>query len=317
MIHADLSDRQDGWREQLWTRRLTEDTFEVACLPFFTYGICHRDVVTIDSSHLLTRVVRKPGHRTLCVALVVEHSDRDQIHELQHGKVADDRPAPRVAPGGRLVRMRARLMDGHGADRRPPTRYPANSDYGRWRLPQSNRCPRFKGPSHTVLRASAGQGEQRPRSRDHPCRGAPPPGTPPAWRSWRHLHGLHGEASQARAATTCASTPVLSVGSTSGERLSSSSSSRPSRNAARVDWVSSPPKPEDSRHSEYLTEDSATPSAMPAAAPRGFAVAASSATVGEYSMNPPRAERELLSASQAGTACNLPKQPNENKHVAR
>ncbi|MEE1670208.1 DUF4265 domain-containing protein [Streptomyces sp. NPDC003328] len=86
MIHADLSDRQDGWREQLWTRRLTEDTFEVACLPFFTYGICHRDVVTINSNHLVTRVVRKSGHRTLRVALVVEHPDRDQIHELLHGK---------------------------------------------------------------------------------------------------------------------------------------------------------------------------------------------------------------------------------------
>ncbi|MFD5593923.1 DUF4265 domain-containing protein [Streptomyces griseorubiginosus] len=91
MIHADLSDRQDGWREQLWTRQLTDDTFEVACLPFFTYGICYRDVVTIDSHHLLTRVVRKSGHRTLRVALVVEHVDRDQVHELLHGKaVAGD-----------------------------------------------------------------------------------------------------------------------------------------------------------------------------------------------------------------------------------
>ncbi|MGW5003107.1 DUF4265 domain-containing protein [Streptomyces hydrogenans] len=98
MIHADLSDRQDGWREQLWTRRLTEDTFEVACLPFFTYGICHRDVVTTDSNHLLTRVVRKSGHRTLRVALVVEHADRDQIHELLHGKVVDV-CLPHLPPG--------------------------------------------------------------------------------------------------------------------------------------------------------------------------------------------------------------------------
>ncbi|MBZ6261191.1 DUF4265 domain-containing protein, partial [Streptomyces olivaceus] len=89
MIHADLSDRQDGWREQLWTRQLTEDTFEVACLPFFTYGICYRDVVTIDSNHLLTGVVRKSGHRTLRVALIAEHTDRDQIHELLHGKAVD------------------------------------------------------------------------------------------------------------------------------------------------------------------------------------------------------------------------------------
>ncbi len=93
MIHADLSDRQDGWREQLWTRQLTEDTFEVACLPFFTYGICYRDVVTIDSNHLVTGVVRKSGHRTLRVALVVEHADRDRVHELLHSRtVAADLP---------------------------------------------------------------------------------------------------------------------------------------------------------------------------------------------------------------------------------
>ncbi|MFF0794240.1 DUF4265 domain-containing protein [Streptomyces spiralis] len=89
MIHSDLSGRQHGWREQLWTRRLTEDTFEVACLPFFSYGICYRDVVTVDSNHLVTGVVRKSGHRTLRVALVLEHMDRDQVHELLHGKAVD------------------------------------------------------------------------------------------------------------------------------------------------------------------------------------------------------------------------------------
>ncbi|MGW4199087.1 DUF4265 domain-containing protein [Streptomyces sp. NPDC005004] len=89
MVHADLSDRQDGWREQLWTRQLSEDTFEVACLPFFTYGICYRDVVTINSEHLVIRVVSKSGHRTLRVALVVEHANRDQVHEFLRGKAVD------------------------------------------------------------------------------------------------------------------------------------------------------------------------------------------------------------------------------------
>ncbi|MEV6332932.1 DUF4265 domain-containing protein [Streptomyces sp. NPDC051909] len=89
MIHADLSDGLDDCREQLWTRQLTEDTFEVACLPFFTYGICYRDVVTIDSNHLVKRAVRKYGHRTLRVAPVVEHADRDQAHELLYGKAVD------------------------------------------------------------------------------------------------------------------------------------------------------------------------------------------------------------------------------------
>ncbi|MFE6156358.1 DUF4265 domain-containing protein [Streptomyces sp. NPDC057889] len=58
---ANLSDRQDGWREQLWTRQITDDRFEVACLPFFTYGICYRDVVIIDSNHLVASVVQPRG----------------------------------------------------------------------------------------------------------------------------------------------------------------------------------------------------------------------------------------------------------------
>ncbi|MEU3910330.1 HAD-IA family hydrolase [Streptomyces sp. NPDC029721] len=48
MIRADLSDRKERWREQLGVRRLTGDTFEVACLPFFTQGICHREYAGFD-----------------------------------------------------------------------------------------------------------------------------------------------------------------------------------------------------------------------------------------------------------------------------
>lgn len=88
MVHADLSERMDGRREQLWTRRLTPDRFEITCLPFFTYGICHRDVVTIDDRHLVSAVVEKSGHRTLRVALVRQHPHRDRFHELLHGEVA-------------------------------------------------------------------------------------------------------------------------------------------------------------------------------------------------------------------------------------
>ncbi len=87
MIHADLSERVEGWREQLWTRQLAPDRFEIACLPFFTYGICHRDIVTIDDQHLVSAVVEKSGHHTLRVALVKQHPQRDQLHELLHGEV--------------------------------------------------------------------------------------------------------------------------------------------------------------------------------------------------------------------------------------
>jgi hypothetical protein len=85
MIHAVLDEY--GSREQLWTRQLSTDAFEAACLPFFTYGICHRDVVTITTDHLVDTVIKKSGHRTLRVALVRDHPGLGQLHESLHGQV--------------------------------------------------------------------------------------------------------------------------------------------------------------------------------------------------------------------------------------
>lgn len=58
-------------------------------MPFFTYGICYLDVVTIDNNQLVASVVQKSGHRILRVALVVDHPDRDQLHELLHDRVVE------------------------------------------------------------------------------------------------------------------------------------------------------------------------------------------------------------------------------------
>ncbi|GAA4079560.1 DUF4265 domain-containing protein [Streptomyces hundungensis] len=89
IIQADLSEREPGWREQLWTRQLAVDRFEIACLPFFSYGICYRDVVTVDNNHLVSAVVQKSGHRTLRVAFIAEHHDWCQLHELLHDTVTE------------------------------------------------------------------------------------------------------------------------------------------------------------------------------------------------------------------------------------
>jgi hypothetical protein len=78
----------DGWREQLWTRQIGTDRFEIACLPFFTYGICNRDVVTLDAESLVREVVAKSGHRTLRVALVQDHPQVNRLHETLHGLIA-------------------------------------------------------------------------------------------------------------------------------------------------------------------------------------------------------------------------------------
>ncbi|MEU2783986.1 MULTISPECIES: DUF4265 domain-containing protein [unclassified Streptomyces] len=37
----------------------------------------------------MNSVVRKSDHRTLRVALIAEYADRDQVHELLHGKAVD------------------------------------------------------------------------------------------------------------------------------------------------------------------------------------------------------------------------------------
>lgn len=85
IVHANLDEA--GSQEQLWTRQLSADAFEIACLPFFTYGICHRDVVTVDAQHMVSTVVTKSGHRTLRIALVRDHPQLDQLHELLHGRI--------------------------------------------------------------------------------------------------------------------------------------------------------------------------------------------------------------------------------------
>ncbi|MGI5233601.1 DUF4265 domain-containing protein [Actinoallomurus sp. CA-142502] len=72
----------------MWTHQLTPQRFQIACLPFFTYGICHRDIVTIDDQHLVSAVVEKSGHRTLRVALVRDHPQLNQLHELLHREAA-------------------------------------------------------------------------------------------------------------------------------------------------------------------------------------------------------------------------------------
>ena len=87
MIHADVDGFGVPVREQLWTVQLTEETFEVACLPFFSYGVCFRDVVSLHVGGLLAGVVNKSGHRTLRVSIDRGQTRVDELHELLHGQV--------------------------------------------------------------------------------------------------------------------------------------------------------------------------------------------------------------------------------------
>lgn len=64
VINAKLP--EEGRFEQLWARQVTEDTFEVCCIPFFLYDVALGDVVqTHEASgrkYMLSSVVRPSGH---------------------------------------------------------------------------------------------------------------------------------------------------------------------------------------------------------------------------------------------------------------
>jgi hypothetical protein len=65
-IFADISadDHKSEW-EQLWVRNTANHTYEICCIPFFTYGLSLGDIVSIDDRLILTSTVKKSDHRTL------------------------------------------------------------------------------------------------------------------------------------------------------------------------------------------------------------------------------------------------------------
>jgi hypothetical protein len=84
LIRADLADHGlAGRMEQLWARKIDNNTFEICCIPFFTYGIALGDMVETDSGYFIRRVTEKGGHRTLRGA-VANKGKVDDLHESIH-----------------------------------------------------------------------------------------------------------------------------------------------------------------------------------------------------------------------------------------
>ena len=56
---------EEGRYEQLWCRQITEDTFELCCIPFFLYDIALGDVVRTDTQssrkYVVSQVVERSG----------------------------------------------------------------------------------------------------------------------------------------------------------------------------------------------------------------------------------------------------------------
>jgi hypothetical protein len=79
-IRADLSCYgMPGRFEQLWVKKVSDRTFEICCIPFFTYGIALRDVVETDESFTFQRTILKRGHKILRIAVASERT-QEQIH---------------------------------------------------------------------------------------------------------------------------------------------------------------------------------------------------------------------------------------------
>lgn len=71
--------------EQLWARQLTDDTFEVCCIPFFVYDIALGDVVQTALSgsrrYMVERVVRRSGRFVFRAWFGGSCHPRDEIAE--------------------------------------------------------------------------------------------------------------------------------------------------------------------------------------------------------------------------------------------
>ena len=82
IIVADIAASGDkGEWEQLWARKLSDDRFEICCIPFFVYDLALGDEVETDSDGILRRVVKPSGHITFRVWLgnSTDPSDRDRL----------------------------------------------------------------------------------------------------------------------------------------------------------------------------------------------------------------------------------------------
>ena len=70
--------------EQLWVRTDDESSFEVCCVPFFTYGIALGDVIHLEDG--VPSVVRRSGRRVIRVAFN-DRAGANKGHERLHGSL--------------------------------------------------------------------------------------------------------------------------------------------------------------------------------------------------------------------------------------
>jgi len=86
MLRSSLDDIEGEENyEQLWTRRVGEDRFEVCCIPFFAYDLALGDVVRADAGngYVIRSVEQRSGNGVVRVA-VRRREDVDAVHLRLH-----------------------------------------------------------------------------------------------------------------------------------------------------------------------------------------------------------------------------------------
>jgi len=77
-VYSDLADL-----EQLWVRQISDDRFELCCIPFFLYDVALGDVVETRPAggrrYMLDRVVERSGRFVFRVWFGDTHHPRDEV----------------------------------------------------------------------------------------------------------------------------------------------------------------------------------------------------------------------------------------------
>ena len=90
IIAADISSQGTAAsREQLWARQISENQFELCCIPFFLYDVALGDIVETEATgprkYLISRVVKPSGRYVFRVWFGESFQPRDEIaHALEN-----------------------------------------------------------------------------------------------------------------------------------------------------------------------------------------------------------------------------------------
>lgn len=64
--------------EQLWSRWLGDDKFEIGCIPFFAYGFALGDEVIVNQEHEIIRLHKSSGNLAIRIWFFEKISDHDK-----------------------------------------------------------------------------------------------------------------------------------------------------------------------------------------------------------------------------------------------